>query len=281
MSHPKLVLLFVVVGACANDPEYLVSPTSLEAGVDNGMGTLSVAKSSLTLPIMPESTKDAAARMALAAQIGNGVMVPYVRVGDLDVEVDYTIKNLDTMPGQAKIELNGANEFFTYDPSMIPVGPEQPPMPGLQGDRPIDIPASSEIQGVFREDQLLEASIDLDQITRANINPFAATLVVNKNDQKIELYNAAMLLPTNPTCVGDPTNAACLPTDTGRSIPRAAFAQMIRVDLVFTPDRHMTMDYSVRVRDHRGIVELKGLAAPTCPAANNDCQITFMPTMYK
>jgi hypothetical protein len=248
----------------------------MEAGVANPTGGVSVAKSTLMLPIKPESTKDAAARIALATQIGNGIMVPYVRVGDFDIEVEWTVKNLDPMPGKIKIELNGANEYWTWDPSTIPTGREQPPMPGLQGDIPIDVPASGQIQGVFREDQLLEASIDLDQITRGNINAFAATLTVNKNLPSFQPLSHLL-----PPPIGSNTPPPQMPM--GSAIPRAAFAQMIRVDLVFSPDHHMTMDYTVRVRDHRGIVNPEGLTAPTtCPANDpQNCQMVFMPVLYK
>ena len=40
----------------------------------------------------------------------------------------------------------------------------------------------------------------------------------------------------------------------GPPVPREAFAEMTRIDLVFTPDRHMTLDFNVRVRDLRGIM---------------------------
>ena len=51
-----LVLVFSFA-ACANDPVYLNSPSSMEAGQDDGtgMGTTVVAKQSLWLPIKPET----------------------------------------------------------------------------------------------------------------------------------------------------------------------------------------------------------------------------------
>jgi hypothetical protein len=41
----------------------------------------------------------------------------------------------------------------------------------------------------------------------------------------------------------------------GPPVPREAFAEMVRIDLVFKPDRHMTLDFNVRVRDLRGIMD--------------------------
>jgi hypothetical protein len=267
------LLLAGGLAGCANDPLYLPSPTNMEAGVDDGTGALSEAKSSLVLPIKPETTEDATARMKLADELG--VMVPYVKLGDLDLEVEWTIKNLDPMPGQAKIELNGANEWFTYDPSVIVLDAdddEAPPTPGLAGDIPIDVPGDGEVSGVFREDQLEEASIDLDQITRGNVNPFAAMLTVNKHDDSFQPLSAPMTM--NPTCQQDPDDPTCQQQPTGPAVPREAFASIVRVDLVFEPDRHMVLDYTVRVRDHRGILHDHGVDAPA------DEIVTFQPTVY-
>jgi hypothetical protein len=258
-THHWLVACVLVAGAgaCANDPMYMPSPTNMEAGIPDpsGNGVISQAKSSLQLPYKTETAADAKTRMALAAKLG--VMVPYVKVDDVAVEIEYTIKNLDgSNGGTALVELNGANEFFAYDPSMIMLDPnddEAPPTPGLSGDIPIDIDPGGTYQGTFREDQVLEAAIDLDEITRGNVNPFAAELDINKNDQTFQ-----PLAPEMYDMDGNP-----LPrTPMGKPIPREAFAGMIRMDLVFKPSTHMVLDYDVRVRDLRGIVDDKGLDAP-------------------
>jgi hypothetical protein len=282
-----IIGIVVLASACgANDPIYLASPNNMEAGMDDGSGNPVVAKSSLVLPVKTESTYDMMADMKLAAKLG--VMVPYVKVGDLDIEVEYTIKNLDNTPGQAKVELNGANEFFVYDPSMINLTPpgaeEAPPTPGLAGDIPIDIPANGSYSDTFREDQLLEAEIDLDEITRGNVNPFAATLNINKADKLFQPQTPPLLLTamcmTAPlpaacqTCVNNPQDPSCQPMPMGVAVPRAAFAGIIRVDLVFKPDHHMVLDYTVRVRDHRGIIHDMGLSAPKSQV------VQFMPAIY-
>jgi hypothetical protein len=262
---------WVAVAACANDPLYLDSPTTLEAGVDDGTGTGTLtaqANGSLMLSIKPETASDASTRMALAAKLG--IDVPYVKVGDIDIEVEYTIKNLDTKPGQARVDLNGANEYFVYDPTLIVLNPgddEAPPTPPLSGDIPVDVPAMGQIDGVFREDQLLEASIDCDQVTRGHVNPFAATLKINKNDPSFQPLTAYV----PPAMVGA---APPMQDPDGPIVPRSAFAELIRIDIVFKPDRHMTMDYTVRVRDHRGIVDLHGTHSPMAEV------VQFAPATY-
>jgi len=254
--------------ACANDPLYIPGPMRLEAGFDDGTGGGAVATAQLPLPIELETELDAAARAARTAALM--VDVPYVKVGDIEISVEWRIRNLTNEDGEAQIQLNGANEYFSYEPAVLAVGldEDEPQPPGLDGDIPLHVPAMGTISGVFREDQLREASIDLDQITRGNVNPFRATLTTSKN-----LTEFAELTPQTYDADGEP-----LPQDpTGVVYPREAFAQIVRIDLVFTPTRHMALDYTVRVRDVRGIMhELLDAAVVEAP----DELQTFAPATY-
>lgn len=244
----RLILSGLVIAplfaACTNDPLYLPGPMSIEAGADDGMGGISEGRAELLIPIKLETSEDATARAARAAELG--IDVPYVKLGDVELSVEYTIKNLTDMPGTALVQLNGANEFFSYDPSLIVLSAEDdaPPTPGLDGDIPLHLEANGTYSDLFREDSVREASIDLDQITRGNVNPFAATLTVNKNADSFQ--------PMTPY---DPAMPDVPPMPTGTPIPREAFAGMIRVDLVFKADRRMVLEYTVRMRDIRGIVD--------------------------
>jgi hypothetical protein len=253
---------------CANDPVYLPGTMMLEAGTPDMDGMITTAAAQHMLPIRLEKTKEATERAMRTTELG--VDVPYVKVGDIEVSVEWTIHNLDTMmPGTALVQLNGANEVFAYDPTLIILGDpdEVPPAPGLAGDVPLHIEPGATITGLFREDQLREASIDLDQITRANLNPFAATLQVHKN---LELFQ-----PLSPLMPGV-EDYVQMPV--GDPIPRAAFRQIIRVDLVFKPDRPMTLEYTIRVRDTRGIMhELLDTAVTEAPGELT----TFMPTDFE
>lgn len=256
---------------CANDPVYLPSPTTIEAGEMMDMeGNLLPGVSTLTIPVKRESTKDAADRAKRQARITDPMVVlPYIQVDDLEISVEWTIKNLTDKPGNAMVQLNGANQFFRYDPStlLLTTDREAPPAPGLDGDVPLDIPANGSLSGLFTEDNLREAAIDLDQITRGNFNPFRATLTISKN---IDMY--AQLEPMKFDKDGEP-----LPqVTTGVVFPREAIPALLEADLVFKPDRHMTLEYTVRVRDIRGdMLPDKLLAAPT------DSLEPFMPAAFE
>jgi hypothetical protein len=248
------VLGGLAVAGCANDPVYIPGPAAIEAGMPDMMGQPSPGKASVQLPIMTETTEDRAARDELAATLAP-IEVPYVRIGDLEIEVEYTIRNLDDRPGKALVELDGANEYFAYDPSTIQLaadGEDAPDAPGLSGNIPIDVPAMGEVSGLFTEDDVREAAIDLDQITRGHMNPFRATLTISKNAKQFQPMTE--LRPGIENYEQEPD---------GPAIPREAFAGFTRIDLVFKPDREMILEYNIRIRDNRGIMHRLLLTAET------------------
>src|SRR5438105_6441771 len=130
-------LLASLVG-CANDPTYLQAPMTMEAGTADMTGKLTEAKASLQLPIKSETAADKAKRDARSKQLG--VTVPYVKVGDLEIDVEWTIKNLDSKAGHAKIQLDGASALFSSDPTLINFAPPNadppPKTAALDGDGP-------------------------------------------------------------------------------------------------------------------------------------------------
>lgn len=241
--------LGVGMAACADDPVYVDPHQSLEVNLDPTMAGLP-ATATVTLPIALEKPADATARAMMAAEFG--VDVPYVRVGDLAVSVEWTIKNLDNEPGLARVRLNGGNEYFDYVPTNFVVDPEEDEEPPpLVGNVPTPVPAAGVVSGVFREDELREASIDLELITRGGMNPFAAVLQSHAN---ITSYQPTMLI--------DPTMPDLGSVPVGNPIPIAAFGQLVKVDMSFVADKHMVMEYAVRIRDLRGIVHEELLDAP-------------------
>lgn len=242
-------LVAALVG-CTNDPIYIPPGTDgprLEGGLEVDMeGERVAAKTSVVLPINTETMDDIEDRMALQATISSPeVIVPYIRVGDLEISVEWTIRNMTDEDGQATMQINGANQFYEYDPELVVLSEddEAPPTPGLTGDIPIDIPASGTISGLFTEDDMREAAIDLDQITRGRINPFRARYTIAKNDREFAQLTEVMF---------DEDGEAIAQESTGVVFPREVFAGMLRLDLVFDPDRHMVLEYQVRVRDVRG-----------------------------
>jgi hypothetical protein len=234
---------------CTEDPQYLQPAQALEVGVPDSM--VNTATAQIVLPIRIELEDEAAERAELAAELG--VEVPYVRMDDLSISIEWTIKNLEDTAGTARIMVNGGNEWFYYVPNVFVVDPEEDEEPPpLMGDIPLEIPAGGTRNGVFREDQLIEAAIDLELITRGALNPFAAVLQAHKNTVEI----------------ADPAGGAV--------IPREAFAHLVQYDLAFTANRHMVLEYTVRVRDHRR----PGLLHDELMAADPGELTGFAPAMF-
>lgn len=227
-------LCIALAAACSADPQYLTPAEALEVGAP---GTeVTEATTMVVLPVRIEEADEAMERAELAAELG--VMVPYVRREDLDISLEWSVRNLSEERGQARILLNGANEYFTYVPEAFVVDPEEEEVPPpLAGDVPILVEPRSTVSGVLREDQLAEGALDLELITRSGLNPFTALLQVHEELGAIG--------------------------SGGVEIPIDVTANLIRLDITFTADRHMVMEYAVRVRDHRrpNLIHEDGLAA--------------------
>jgi hypothetical protein len=259
-------LILIGLAACANptnQPQYVTCPEmgtdlcTLEAGTDDGTGELSEAKGSVHIPIKPEGDwkqADRDRRMELQNTVEAGIEVPIYRLEHYDIEVEWTVTNLTDTMSEFRVDLNGANETFAYDPSLIildPTDDEAPPTPPLAGNIPIDIGPNATISGTFREDQLVEAAIDLDQISRGAVNPFRAILTTSRHDDSFQ--------PVTPYDYVNMTGGE----PTGPAVPELAWRQIVRVDIVFKPLAHMKIDYTVRVREHTEVIHEEGLNAPT------------------
>lgn len=243
-----LVLGVALAAGCAEDPQYVPGPSSIEVGIDGTdvfTGTVTI-----DLPFQLEDMRRLRERTELATALGIGAdQLSLVRIGDLDVSLEWTIKNLTAGEGMARVSVNGGNQFWYYVPLNFVVDPEEDEEPPpLMGDIPLTIAAEGTRSGVFREDQIREASVDLEQITRAMVNPFAAMLTVNEEE-------AGVMIP--PALV-----------------PHDALSQLVRFDITFEADRHMVLEYGLRVRDHADILHPMGLAAPAGEL------ITFAPAEF-
>jgi hypothetical protein len=266
----KIVLLILAaapLAACTNnEPVYIPSQHQIEIGVGTGSGA-NTGSDTMMLPYdQPYLTStDYQKRQAdLLASINAAFdpditadQLPDVQLDETSIEIEWTVKNLDDAPNQAFIDVNGGNQYFYYNPDdFVVVDPnnasetERPP--SLAGHVPIDVAASGTVSGVIREDELREAAIDVELVTRCAINPFAAILGDNS---KIHSCADVPYVPfmTDP----DATRPPAPPP-----LPIEAFGQLVRLDLTFSGTGHMVMEYAVRVRDPDGVLHTDLLAAP-------------------
>jgi len=264
MRSAALLLLAVGCTNPTNAPQYVPCAPMGPAPNDSCRVTVSqddegnfVGYGSLHVPVKPEADwkpDDRQRRMELQMEVdpSGAIAVPIYRLEHYDLSVEWRVTNNTAADGKFRVDLDGANEEFTYNPEAIMVGdPDRdPPAPPLAGDIPITIGPNGTVEGVFREDQLREAAIDLDQITRGNVNPFAAVLTTSKS--------ATSFQPVTPY---DPVSETGGAPD-GPEVPAAAFRQLIRIDMRFRPDRDMVLEYTIRLREQVEVIHELGLNAP-------------------
>ncbi len=233
--------IFVLTTAACNDnaPIYITPQEALEVGIPGAEPNTTIvrAASQLILPVRPENSFEADNRQDLADRLG--VDVPQISIDDLSVSIEVTVKNLSDEDGTAFVGLNGGNEQFAYDPLNFAVEAEEDEEPpALAGELRMEVDAGATVSGVLREDEIRQAAFDLEQISRGGVNPYAAILTYNNDFDNL-------------------TDVA-----SGNAIPREAIAHLVQYDMVFRANRHMVMEYTVRVRDYADVVHDLLLDAP-------------------
>jgi hypothetical protein len=228
MKRTLLVLstLALLGAACTDDPVYLQpDPRAVEVGGEGGAAT---GIASITLPFRVETMEETTRRVELAESLMlDPSQVPTIRRDLVDVELEWSVKNLDAEEGTAVITAVGANEYFSYDPAAFIIDPEEDEAPPpLLGGIPVIVPPQGTVSGVFREDELWEAAQDLDALTRSGVTPERAMLTQWISGDIVDDATGMLLMPSE------------------------AVPALLRLDVTFAANRHMVLEYVVRVRDH-------------------------------
>lgn len=103
---------------------------------------------------------------------------PWIRRDDVTASISWTLTNDSDAPLTAWVLLDGATEFFDYDPISTygaAGGAEEDEIqyPSLAGFTPRQLGPGEVLRGEFREDDLREAMYDLDAVTRFCAGPLA------------------------------------------------------------------------------------------------------------
>src|SRR5207245_11161602 len=123
------------------------------------------------LYVVPVRRPTATERMALATlqqKLKLPDPVPWAQARDFDIEIQYSIKNLEDKKIIAFVACDGGNEYGDYVPGAY-IDPtanaeDQTPPPDLLTSPPIEVAAGGVVTGVFREDDLQESALDLEAI---------------------------------------------------------------------------------------------------------------------
>jgi hypothetical protein len=191
------------------------------------------------LPVRQPTAREQQALVDLQQKLMLPDQVAWAQARDFDIEIEYSVKNLDTQKLTAFVYLDGGNEFGDYQPNKY-INPNDPnqqtPPPHLVSSEPYMVEVGATVTGVFREDEETEAALDLEAITRypSNGNLAGTPFMVILNRSNVSSLGRDSVPPNDIT----PAH--------------------VRYQLTVAADGHAVLDYTVRVRDHNG-----KLAKPT------------------
>jgi hypothetical protein len=231
-----LLVLALAASGC-NDPIYLHETAPIEnapVAADSGMTGYAPASVLYVLPVRKPTADEKKALVADQKLRKLPMAEPWAQLRDFDIEIQYSVRNVDTMEQTVVVTLDGGNEFGDYVPSAY-IDPranvdEQTQPPHLVADVPLTIAPGATATGVFREDNLHESAIDLEAITRyPSMGDVMATPF-----EVIEHLSTVSPIGLDAVPAGDVTPA------------------QVRYAITVNASGHVVMDFSVRVRDHHG-----------------------------
>jgi hypothetical protein len=219
---------------CINAPVYFNSPAPLlevTAGQDPPRST-----NGFTLDFRrptPDEQKVLDARRAAMNPADLDKRVPWVSRDKVHLELLFTVKNVDTTPGTFDLLVDGATEFTKFDENVVAMvlgaggnandPPQYLPLMNLHpSPLPKTLAPGETYQGTLREDDFNEGALDLDAMGRFAPDRFAS-LLINRSEVK-------------------PEDLAMVPAD-------VVTPQLLEVDVTLSANKHMTCEWTLRVRD--------------------------------
>jgi hypothetical protein len=209
-----------------DDKLYQVALTAdTMAAVMGQMGdALYIVETRAELPILAPSSTQLADRMSAAKNYKNLPFprLPWVERGELEIQIDFTLSNLDNRERDVTVIVNGANEFDEYVPGVLLNDEDVVPLHS-EWERSYSVPAKSRITGTVREEELDEAAVDL--ATVVNGAPNSDEVVYFENKSSTDERSKKYIPPVIPNLVA------------------------VRLGLRATQAAPLLLEASVRVRD--------------------------------
>ena len=115
--------------------------------------------------------------------------LPWVERGELEIQIDFTLSNLDDQTQAVDVTVNGANEFDEYVPGVLVMEEDAVPL-HAQWERRYSLAKRSRIQGTVREEDLDEAAVDLATVVNGAPNSDQVVYFENKSttDPRTQRY---------------------------------------------------------------------------------------------
>ncbi len=159
-------------------------------------GALFIVETRAELPIARPPDAEIADRTAAVRSFRDLPFprLPWVERGELEIQIDFTLSNLDDAERDVDVIVNGANEFDEYVPGVAVIEEEPVPLHS-QWERRYSIPARSRISDTVREEDLDEAAVDLATVVNGAPNSDAVVYFENKSasDERNKRYIPAVI----------------------------------------------------------------------------------------
>jgi hypothetical protein len=188
----RLVVVAIQLGlvACSDARVYIgdgklyqVALTAATAPAITGEGgALYIVETRAELPIRAPSSAELA---SLQSGIARYKQLPFPRLpwvsrSDVELQVDFTLSNLDNAPHDVDVIINGANEFFEYVPTVLDAEEDILPL-HAQWEKRYRLAARSRIEVTVREEELDEVAVDLATVVNGAPNSDEVVYFENKS----------------------------------------------------------------------------------------------------
>jgi hypothetical protein len=222
--------LLLCCAACSDERRYIGEDGSgvfqvaltanTPAAFTSNMDSLYVVETRVELPVKKPSASDLSSLRSGSAK--PFPRLPWVKRGDLELQVDFTLTNLDGDAREAAVIVNGFDEFFEYQPG-VTVNDDQLVIDYSQWERLYKLEPKTRITRTIREEELDEVAIDL--ATAVNGAPNANQVVYFENHSATDTRDKPYIPKVIPGLMG------------------------FRIGLRATEPGKLLLEASVRVRD--------------------------------
>ena len=199
---PRCALaVWLAAGVCAcNDDRVFIGDEALHqvaldqdtpAAFTSDDGDLYIVETRIELPILQPSDMSVEGLREGARALDDYPYrrLPWVARGDLELEIDFTLSNLDDREREVAVIVNGINEFHEYRPGVTVI--DDTPTPDFsQWERLYKLEPLERLEHTIREEELDEVAVDLATVINGAPNPQLVVYFENKSssDERSQPY---------------------------------------------------------------------------------------------
>ena len=189
-TRTTMLCLCVLAIACGDDRVYIgdgklyqVALTAMTAAaLESDEGALFIVETHAQLPVRQPTGTELADLSSGVKQYKNlpYARLPWVERGELELQVDFVLSNLDNAKHDIDVIINGANEFHEYVPGVVEV--EDAPLPlHSQWERRYTLAPRERKSVTVREEELDEVAVDLATVVNGAPNSDEVVYFENKS----------------------------------------------------------------------------------------------------